>query len=235
MSMSLFQALERVARRFRRERLFSSLAICWMVWALVGCGMKTAWFQETAASIDEAWLLGLARGGGTGLGRSLRGLGSATGSRSALGGPPHRGQTSRAEDRAAGCGRRDWRHAFGATRLLAIRGHPGSARSPSQAEIGTKRSRPGRCAGRCWLMPPRFVSLARCARHDEPVCPLGCGRGRGRSNLRPGGAGVEVDPGNIELERGTSLLVVARFHGAVPAEASLVVESPGQPESRRAA
>ena len=35
MSMALFQALERVARRFRRERLFSSLAICWIV---VGLG-----------------------------------------------------------------------------------------------------------------------------------------------------------------------------------------------------
>ena len=80
MSMSLLQALERVARRFRRERLFSSLAICWMVWALVGCGMKTPWFQETAASIDETWLLGVTGGGGTGLGRYLRGLGSAKGS-----------------------------------------------------------------------------------------------------------------------------------------------------------
>ena len=58
MSMSLIQALERVARRFRRERLFSSLAICWMVWALVGCAMKTRWFQETSASIDEIWLVG---------------------------------------------------------------------------------------------------------------------------------------------------------------------------------
>ncbi len=56
MSMSLFQALERVARRFRHERLFSSLAICWMVWALVGCGMKTAWFQEAIGPIDDWWL-----------------------------------------------------------------------------------------------------------------------------------------------------------------------------------
>ena len=56
MSMSLFQALERVARRFRHERLFSSLAICWMVWALVGCGMKTAWFQEAFGSIEDWWL-----------------------------------------------------------------------------------------------------------------------------------------------------------------------------------
>ena len=69
MSMSLLQALERVARRFRHERLFSSLAICWMVWALVGCGMRPPWFQDSSASIDEAWLLGVAGGGGTGVGR----------------------------------------------------------------------------------------------------------------------------------------------------------------------
>ena len=42
---------------------------------------------------------------------------------------------------------------------------------------------------------------------------------------------MEVDPGNTELERGTSLLVVAKFHGNVPAEADLVVESAGR-ESR---
>ena len=35
---------------------------------------------------------------------------------------------------------------------------------------------------------------------------------------------VQVDPGNTEIERGTSLLVVARFKGGVPAEASLVVD-----------
>ena len=46
-------------------------------------------------------------------------------------------------------------------------------------------------------------------------------------------AGIEIDPGNIELERGTSLLVVAKFHGAVPTEAELVVESTGQSGSRR--
>jgi hypothetical protein len=35
---------------------------------------------------------------------------------------------------------------------------------------------------------------------------------------------VRVEPGDAELERGTSLLVVARFGGSVPAEASLIVE-----------
>ncbi len=41
-------------------------------------------------------------------------------------------------------------------------------------------------------------------------------------------ADVQVDPGNTELERGAALLVVARFKGAVPADATLVVEDPTQ-------
>ena len=45
---------------------------------------------------------------------------------------------------------------------------------------------------------------------------------------------VQVDPGDTEIERGTSLLVVARFPGAVPAEASLVVEDQPTHPSRRA-
>ena len=39
MSRQLRQALERVARRFRHERLWSSLALCWLAWALVGWGI----------------------------------------------------------------------------------------------------------------------------------------------------------------------------------------------------
>ena len=38
------------------------------------------------------------------------------------------------------------------------------------------------------------------------------------------GLGVEVEPGNAAIERGTALLVIARFPGRVPAEANLVVE-----------
>lgn len=38
---------------------------------------------------------------------------------------------------------------------------------------------------------------------------------------------IKVDPGNVEIERGTSLLVVAEFPSAVPPEATLVVSSGG--------
>ena len=50
---------------------------------------------------------------------------------------------------------------------------------------------------------------------------------------KPAPADVQVDPGNTEIERGTSLLVVARFKGGVPAEASLVVDDQARTATRR--
>ena len=44
---------------------------------------------------------------------------------------------------------------------------------------------------------------------------------------------VQVDPGNTEIERGTPLLVVARFKGGVPAEASLVVDDQAAKTTQR--
>jgi hypothetical protein len=43
-----------------------------------------------------------------------------------------------------------------------------------------------------------------------------------------GAFGVAVEPGNTEVERGASLLVLARITGPVPTEASLTTQSPGQ-------
>jgi hypothetical protein len=46
-------------------------------------------------------------------------------------------------------------------------------------------------------------------------------------------AEVKVEPGNAEIERGTSLLVVARFNGSVPADAALVfADASGTPSTR---
>ena len=42
MSWKLRQALERVARRVREVRLWSSLALCWSAWALVGALLAAA-------------------------------------------------------------------------------------------------------------------------------------------------------------------------------------------------
>jgi hypothetical protein len=43
---------------------------------------------------------------------------------------------------------------------------------------------------------------------------------------------VTIEPGNTEVERGTSLLVLARFQGSEPAEATLIHQSPGGESAR---
>jgi hypothetical protein len=45
---------------------------------------------------------------------------------------------------------------------------------------------------------------------------------------------VTVEPGNTEVERGTSLLVLARVHGPIPAESTLVYQADSGDETRTA-
>src|SRR5262249_53963643 len=55
-----------------------------------------------------------------------------------------------------------------------------------------------------------------------------------RAALLAGAFDVQVDPGNAEIERGASLLVVARFRGNVPADAELVVDGGPDDQGRHA-
>lgn len=50
----------------------------------------------------------------------------------------------------------------------------------------------------------------------------------------PPARGLTVTPGDLELERGHSLVVLARFGGLVPGSADLVLREPGAPERRLA-
>jgi hypothetical protein len=45
---------------------------------------------------------------------------------------------------------------------------------------------------------------------------------------------VTIEPGNTEVERGTSLLVLARVHGPIPAESTLIYQTDGGDETRTA-
>jgi hypothetical protein len=232
MSMSLLQALERVARRFRRERLFSSLAICWMVWALVGCGMKTSWFQEAAASIDERWLLG-----------------SLVAAAIVSGGLCVAWAQRRARDPRWVARRIEAKHPELKTGLLAAVEEIGATPSGRlgflqtaviRAALDHRRKRDWNETVPTWTLrgamvahAAALVALLVVVIAISPFARSDVGGSRS-IRLARSGASVEIDPGNIEIERGTSLLVVARFHRAVPAEASLVVQSKSQPESRRA-
>jgi hypothetical protein len=230
--MSLLQALERVARRFRRERLFSSLAICWMVWALLGCGMKTAWFQQAAASIDETWLLG-----------SL--VAAALFSAALCVAWAQR----QARDPRWVARRIEAKHPELKTGLLAAveeidatpSGRLGFLQTAViRAALDHRRKRDWNETVPTWTL--RGAMLAHAAAlilllvvvmTMSPIARSDAGRPKSLRSAAGGGL-VEIDPGSTEIERGTSLLVVARFHEAVPGEASLVVQSTGQPELRRA-
>jgi hypothetical protein len=58
------------------------------------------------------------------------------------------------------------------------------------------------------------------------------------ASLRPSPGGsafsVKVEPGDTEVERGTSLLVLARVQGPMPPEATLIYQAEGAEESRLA-
>ena len=57
MSTELRQALDQVARRFRHERLWGSLALCWLAWALVGLGVRSAQLPVRDVRLPGGWLL----------------------------------------------------------------------------------------------------------------------------------------------------------------------------------
>jgi hypothetical protein len=231
MSMSLFQALERVARRFRHERLFSSLALCWLVWALVGCGMKTAWFQESIGPIDDWWLTA-----------SLAAMALVTGVFCVV------WAQTRARDPRWVARRIEAKHPELKTGLLAAVEEIGA--SPSgrlgflqyavvKEVLDHRRKQDWNETVPSWTLRGAMVA------HAAALCsllvvlvtmsPLARSDVGGAKSIKAvaGGTGVSVDPGNTEIERGTSLLVVARFQGAVPADANLVVEGPGQPNALR--
>lgn len=57
MSRQLNQALDGVARRFRQERLWGSLALCWLAWALLGWGSGLVNFGSETLPVPGGWLL----------------------------------------------------------------------------------------------------------------------------------------------------------------------------------
>src|SRR5437867_13362520 len=64
------------------------------------------------------------------------------------------------------------------------------------------------------------------------LCGLWIATPASRSPLIALKQGVTVTPGNVSLERGSGLVVLARFEGNLPAEASLVLKPLNEPERR---
>jgi hypothetical protein len=222
MSRELVRALERVAERFRGLRLWTGLAACWLAFALAGWGLagllararpEDGWVPVPALL---GWFLTLAIAGAAVVvltRRSVRDL---------------RWVARRIEARFPELG----------TGLLAAvedtsqEGPRGYLRDVVLRQALTHR------AGHDWgaVVSPRSLAAARVG-HIVALVLLATATLALGSHVRsktlgfppPERAGivtdVEVDPGDAAIEKGTSLLVVARFPiDAVPAEAALDVD-----------
>jgi hypothetical protein len=231
MSDQLWQALEQVARRFRTLRFLRGLAVLWLTLAAIGWGMEFG--LDGAMRIHPYGLLGILLGLAVILATAWRFIAN----RSVR--DPHQ-VARRIEARYP---------ELGAGLLAAIdeldaapSGRLGFLQSAVVREVLEHRS------SHEWdeAVPTRKLARAQVA-HIATLALLIVMLVRlgiqGADIQRHGSAGfwlgsadsseVQVDPGDTELERGSSLLVIARFPRGAPADATLVVEGGPQGQARR--
>ncbi len=216
MSWQLRRALERVARRVREVRLWISLALCWSVWALVGALLAAAGVRSVVIVAGFAALA---------LGSGLACVAFAMRSARDLRGVARRIETAH-PDLDAGLltaveeglpgptGRLGFlQEAVVARALDHNRDHDWGGTVPQKAIHGARLAHLGALCG----LAAVSIVLAGRARSDV-----------GRAGTPVASAAraseVQVTPGDTEIEKGSTLLVVARFPGTVPPEAKLVVE-----------
>lgn len=230
MSGELRAALDEVARRLRNVRLWAALAACWLAWLLVGIGLDA--LSSRGASPLVGWRLGLL----------FAGLAGATGLVVAV--LAYRST----RDRRRIARRIEAKYPELATGLLVV--VEGDAEGPESGgtflrqavlrgvldhrqEHDWDESVPG------WTLWASELSHAATLGGLIVVTlmlalrtPAG-GRSAISADAGRIASGLVVEPGDAEIERGTSLLVVARFNAAVPGEATLVVEGGETAEARR--
>jgi hypothetical protein len=223
MRKELQQALETVATRFRSARLSTTLALCWLTWAVAGLALYAAESFAHAALVPMSGLIGaLALAAATGIALAGMALRSARDRRwvarrievkypeldTAL-------LSAVEEDAAAPPGRMGFLQTAVLREVLNHR-----ATNDWNQTVSTRALRGSQWAHAATLCC--FVAVAvgllaatRSERRGDSILSSVSGA---RANE------VKVEPGTIDLERGTSLLVVARFAGGVPSTANLVVE-----------
>lgn len=229
MNTELIQALERVARRDRRVRLWSILGLCWLAWGLIGVALVLTIARTADAPLPLLLAIYLGLAVATGI------LGAAFALRSG-------------RDRRWVARRIEARHPELGTGLLAAIEVDANRRPVGESYLRSAVIREAlahrhthdwdetvptwavRCATTGHLMALGllgFVAFTLASRADS--------RPFGGSSLTTVAAayGLLVEPGNVELERGGPLLVVARFGGVVPGEVSLVVTSEAGTEFHR--
>ena len=217
MREELRDALEQVARRVRRANLWGSLALCWTSWALIGLVLAAVgtWGNGPLASFAGLAVL-------SGLACLLLSQRSARDPRQVARRieAKHPGLnaallTAVERDMVAPPGQRGFlQDAVIAQALAHRRTHDwGMAVSP-RVLLGAKIAHAVALGGLI-LVSAGLLIRARSGANDLASADA---------------SDIQVVPGDTEVERGSSLLVVARFGGNVPPEAKLVVDG-GDPTS----
>ena len=234
MSGRLRQALEQVARRFRSVRLWGGLAVCWLVLALVG------WAIAAYGRLCPA-RPGSRRPGCRRCWRSWR---RAVGIACAL------AALRSARDPRWVARRIETRHPELGTELLAavdeVEAAPGGRLGFLQSTVVREALEHRRAHDWDETVPTWLLRVAQGRARGVPRLPRRRDRrhspsrsrstayGGSQPSWRADASEVQVEPGDVELERGSPLLVVARFNRAAPADASLVDRRrrPGPPAAR---
>lgn len=231
MNYSLQRALERVAKRLRRLRLWSTVGLCWYVWAILGAGLVAILARPVPAILPDRWLLGsyLGLAVATALACAALALRSARDPRSIARRIEARYPELKTgllaaveEDAAAATGELGYlqtaviQHALH-HRLSHDWDHAVSARSLRSAKLAHLMS-----LGLLLVVCFTLVSQTR-VREQKGIA----------NGVQASSAHLDVDPGDTSIERGTPLLIVARFAGPVPTEAHLLVEGHAQPTARK--
>lgn len=216
MNRDLRLALDRVATRVREVRLWGSLTLCWAAWAVVGVLLGAVGVQTVGILVGFA-AMALASGLAcvTCALRSSRDFRDVARRIEAAHPDLDAGLLTAVEEalRAPG-GRLGFLQQAVVDRALDHnRSHDWDSTVPQKFIAGTRLTH---LAAACGLVAILIVLGGR-ARSDATRPALLTG-----SSART--SGITVTPGDTEIEKGTSLLVVARFEGSVPPEAKLVIE-----------
>jgi hypothetical protein len=232
MSARLRQALEQVARRVRRVRLWGGLAACWLVLALLGGAIAALGPMPGMSDVPPVWRPAL-----------LALLAAMMGMACAL------AAIRSARDPRWVARRIEFRHPDLGTELLAAVDEVESAKDGRLGYLQETVVREALDHRRfhnwdetvpTWLL--RSVKLAHAAClvllavviANLAMQARSTAYGGSRPTSRADSSEVQVEPGDVELERGSPLLVVARFNRSAPADATLVLEGDVQGSNRRA-
>ncbi len=232
MRIELRRELELVARRFRHVRLWGGLAFCWLSWALIGVAVRVVGSRPGNESLLSTNTLATlaALAGVSGLVAAFLALRSA-------------------RDRRWVARQIEAKHPELATGLLAAV-EEDAVTPPAEmgylqtavirSTLAKRKSQPWEDTVPGWrlraadlahafalgllLLSAAALLKTRTESAPESFTPIAWSDAK---------FDIQVEPGNTALEKGTTLLVVAHFNGAVPPDADLVFAQGKDAEGRR--